>query len=860
MIFLAISGIITYFYQDEVSLYLVEELNEQVSSNIEVGKVKFSVLKKFPKASIELEKVYASPPAGYFARVNQHPTDTLFYAQSIFIQFNLMDIFNRNYHITDIHLNRGDLRLLVDHLGEPNYIFWETPGENKKSEVSIDLKGVKITNSNLLYYNDITKTTLITSIDHLDFEGNFTHQNYLMKISTDMFVDQLAVEEIEYLEHKKVQADVKLNIVGEVNHIEDGLLTIEDLKFNISGDLHRGDSKKINIGVTGSHLPLKSVLKHLPSSVVKDFPAVQAQKGEVSVNLHIAGDDIRVDRPLIDADFKVENARIYDTRRGLEIQDFNAEGSFTNGEQKDPASTHIDFKNVKAILGSSKLKGQVALTNLYDPSVKMELFAELNFEDIHRFFSKDTFALLKGFAETHLKFHGKYAALQQLKFSDLFTSSYSVDLTLADAAFQYKGNPVRLEDINGNIELNRNLKAENLTFRIGDNDFIIDGYISKLYDYFQHQKMFHVNARLSSHYINLDQLSTLIKKKDKDHEAMVYRLPERLALSLKLDIRNFEVGKFMAQNIRGDLNYKPRMISLHQISFNSMDGYVKAGGVITQKYNHDFLVHMQSRLNEINIQKLFRSFNNFGQNFISNQNLKGSLTGEVFFSSEWNDRLKIDKKTVLSENDITLTNGELIDFEPMSGLSKFIDVQELRHIKFSTLKNQITIKDEKVFIPQMDIESSAINIAASGIHGFSNDFSYRLKVLLSDVISGRLKRSVRRHSEYENIEDDGLGRTTLFLLIEGNPDDYKVKYDRKAAREELKQNIQQERTTLKKIFREEFGWGNTDTTGEKSNEGSASESFEIKWEEEQEKTTGENETINHSEQKFIIEFEEDTIQ
>jgi hypothetical protein len=269
---------------------------------------------------------------------------------------------------------------------------------------------------------------------------------------------------------------------------------------------------------------------------------------------------------------------------------------------------------------------------------------------------------------------------------------------------------------------------------------------------------------------------------------------------------------------------------------------------------------MQSRLNEINIQKLFRSFNNFGQNFISNQNLKGSLTGEVFFSSEWNDRLKIDKKTVLSENDITLTNGELIDFEPMSGLSKFIDVQELRHIKFSTLKNQITIKDEKVFIPQMDIESSAINIAASGIHGFSNDFSYRLKVLLSDVISGRLKRSVRRHSEYENIEDDGLGRTTLFLLIEGNPDDYKVKYDRKAAREELKQNIQQERTTLKKIFREEFGWGNTDTTGEKSNEGSASESFEIKWEEEQEKTTGENETINHSEQKFIIEFEEDTIQ
>jgi hypothetical protein len=159
----------------------------------------------------------------------------------------------------------------------------------------------------------------------------------------------------------------------------------------------------------------------------------------------------------------------------------------------------------------------------------------------------------------------------------------------------------------------------------------------------------------------------------------------------------------------------------------------------------------------------------------------------------------------------------------------------------------------------MNIESSAINIAASGIHGFDNNFTYRVKVLLSDVISGRLKRSVKRHSEYDNIEDDGLGRTSLFLLIEGNPEDYKVKYDRKAAREELKQNIQQEKSTLKQIFQEEFGWGKNDSSTWIKQEKQTNNNFKIEWEEDNENQSEEKDTIRHNEQKFVIEWEEDTI-
>jgi hypothetical protein len=288
-----------------------------------------------------------------------------------------------------------------------------------------------------------------------------------------------------------------------------------------------------------------------------------------------------------------------------------------------------------------------------------------------------------------------------------------------------------------------------------------------------------------------------------------------------------------------------------------MNGKVKAGGVIIQKFNNDFLVKTQSKLTNINMNKLFYSFNNFGQSFISNQNLEGSLTGDVYFSSELSDKIKIYKKTVSSECDITISNGVLNNFEPLLGLSRFIDVDELKKIRFSTLKNKITISDEQINIPQMDIESSALNLSASGIHQFDNEYEYHVKVFLSDLLSGKMKKSKRKKQVDENIEEDDEGRVTLYLLIEGDKEKSKVKYDRKAARTVRKENLKSERKELKQILSEEFGWFKKDSSINYENaKNNDQDEFEIEFEENRPAQKKEEEI--ESDQKFVIEWEGDT--
>ena len=208
---------------------------------------------------------------------------------------------------------------------------------------------------------------------------------------------------------------------------------------------------------------------------------------------------------------------------------------------------------------------------------------------------------------------------------------------------------------------------------------------------------------------------------------------------------------------------------------------------------------------------MFYAFGNFGQTFILDKHLKGLVNANITVSSEWNNKLELDQEKLIATCSMQINNGELINFEPMFQLSKYIALDELKHIKFASLTNEILIKNRKVIIPHMLINSSAFNIEISGEHTFDNVIDYKLKVLLSEVLSNKAKKTKKENEEFGYIEDDGLGYTSLFLSIKGTVDDYKISYDTKMVKEHIKENMKNEKENLKKILNEEFGWFKNDT-------------------------------------------------
>jgi len=177
-----------------------------------------------------------------------------------------------------------------------------------------------------------------------------------------------------------------------------------------------------------------------------------------------------------------------------------------------------------------------------------------------------------------------------------------------------------------------------------------------------------------------------------------------------------------------------------------------------------------------------------------------------------------------------------MQFEPMLKLSRYIDVEELRHIRFKTLENTIYIHNRLVTIPEMAIHSSAFNIRVSGQHAFDNQFDYRLDVLLSEVLFNKARKKKKEIDEFL-IEETSEEQTTIPLIIAGTPDDFEVRFDRKKAFRLTRSNVKNSPA-------------NSITLPDKQN-------FQIEWEEPEDQQPVQNtESPNPNPSDFEVEWED----
>jgi hypothetical protein len=213
-------------------------------------------------------------------------------------------------------------------------------------------------------------------------------------------------------------------------------------------------------------------------------------------------------------------------------------------------------------------------------------------------------------------------------------------------------------------------------------------------------------------------------------------------------------------------------------------------------------MNVDADLYNLDITQVFHSFKNFGQSQITQEHIKGTISGDCLFSAEFDSTFSIKKESILSENNITILDGELNSFEPIMALSRFIEVEELQKIQFEKLENNILIRESHVIIPAMDIHTNALNLSASGTHGFDNLYDYRLELKLSDLLYSKSRGN--RNSEFNVAADDSDTRT-LFLKVSKDATGTHVEMDREQTAQKIRNDLKEQKNELKKILNEELG-------------------------------------------------------
>ncbi len=797
--------------QDKVADIILKSLNQNISTKLHVGTFRLSFLSKFPKASLELRDVFvqSSPDfnSGAFSGIN---TDTLLTARNVSVEFKITDIIKGNYTVERIRVRTGKINFFTDSEWKVNYDI-STGAERSGSNVlTINLEKIYLSGIDS-YYNNLANKLIINGVVRKGTLKSRIHgDNIDFNADGEVQIDSIQLNSTRI--NKMILAEIGIDLQKSKKGIsfKKSNFHIDNFDFSLSGFI--SSDNIYDLKITGQNIDISKIRNYLPDKyfeMVTDYNP----RGVLVIDSRIKGLMTRTTNPHTETSFRLEKGLITYAKSGMAIKNLSFDGIYSNGSKNRPSTGSLRINDFRAKLGSAEYNGSFSLSGFDDPHAELILKGMVIPSEIREFFSLKNISEAGGSAEIDLKLSGKVDLKNKFDLSDLTNMKTEGNIAFNSFSIGLNNNSLLVNDVNGSLLMGNSILAKNLKFLYRSQKISVNGEFSNLLQWLEGRPV-QLTAKADISFNRLipeafltNAAGTAVPASKKS----AFKLPDDMVLDINFKIDSLTYKTFSSSGISGTLNFKPKLLTFKSFNMKALKGTISGNGFILQNYNKSVLSKGIFNVTNADVKMAFTSFKNFGQNFLIAENIAGTLSGSFSLLLPFDSLLKPQINSLTAEGKYTLVNGALVNFDPVKELSSFIEVSELQNIHFEKMENDFFIRNNYVYVPQMEVRSSAVDLSVNGKHSFDNDYEYHVKVLLSEILSRQRNKNKSNVTEFGEIEDDGLGRTSMLLKIVYKGEDVRVSYDMKAAANAVKDNLKSEKKTLKTILNQEYGWYKDDT-------------------------------------------------
>jgi uncharacterized protein involved in outer membrane biogenesis len=381
------------------------------------------------------------------------------------------------------------------------------------------------------------------------------------------------------------------------------------------------------------------------------------------------------------------------------------------------------------------------------------------------------------------------------------------NVKIANISGQLTKHAIQLDSIKGVVKFNTDnfIKIDTLRGKIGRSDFDINMRLYTGKDSVRRMKENYL--RFTSNFLDVDQLTNykFIAKEEPAPEmtdSLVAATPQVRTASTSVHAKAFNIFEvpfldFNATVNIGKVKYRRlwiknvatnvRMLETHHLYLDTLHMEM-AGGKIDARAHFNGTdpekIYLRSRIkvDNVDIEKMMLKLDYFGQDYVINKNLKGRLTGQIKGYMRVHPDLTPMLDQTKAELDVNIYNGSLINFAPMAAMATYFKDKNLKIVRFDTLHNVLTFKDNTLSIPAMNINSSLGFLEFSGTQSLDMKMSYYVRIPLKMVTQVGFRMLFNKKKEevdpdqVDAIEFRDKDKKIRFmnLTITGTPDDIKI--------------------------------------------------------------------------------------
>lgn len=811
-----IAALLASIYEDKIGARIIKEINEQITSELRVNAFKLSVVSSFPNVAANLNGV----------SLTDNQEGLLLETEQMSFRMGLLSLLSSKIKVKSVKVSDGALNIAIDRRGNANYQIFkksETPEEEAPSGETAEDAGPTIAlasaileDIDLIYTDESSNQEILVNVKSASFSGEFSSEKFSLESEAELESRFVEMDGARYLAGKNVNYDavVDVDMANGKYEFKEVSVDVESNVFRIDGYIEETEEGTFyDLFLNSDESSLASMMQLLPAEYLEPLADFDS-RGDFIVKAEVKGmADDRIG-PEIKAELSLEDGRITNEKMDGTLKDVSFLATFYNGELRSNRSSVFEIKNLKGYFNRELMGLHLRVENLDDPLIDFELDGILPVEMVYGFIPDERIKSGDGEIEIqNLRIQGRYEDM--IETSRIARVKASGTLEFDDASLVIANESLTIDK--GLLQLQDNiLTIEGLELEGAGSEMEFAGTAQNLLPVLFADSLntkraeLNFETKLYAKTLDLDRLASLSLVGEADEkEAEAQEIPvdsltekriqsrERITKFLKgtFDARidEFNYDKIEGENFTGLLDFRNNQLSISGRT-QAMEGIFDLNGELY--FQEQPFLEARLSCTDINVNEFFDQSENFGQEVLRAEHVNGRLDAKIAIYVYWDAQGNMlwDKLKVLAG--IGVKDGQLQDFEMLESFSSYVDVRDLQDIRFTNLENFLEIRNQRIIIPVMFIQSNALNLTISGVHDFDQDIAYSIKVNAGQVLANKFKK---HDPDLKPKKARRNGFFNLYYRIIGNIDDYEMESAKKVVKTDFDQSEKRKRAIQREL-------------------------------------------------------------
>ena len=726
---LAVVTIYIHTQKPKLLAQLNAVLDEQIVGNLSIRNFDISLWRYFPNIELRLEDVTIRDTLKHLPMIT---------VSSLSTTVNLFEIFSKNKTIDDIIIEGGEFHLFTDSNGyKNNYVFQsrkirQRPSSTDRGQLLI--KRISIRNLSITIDDDLANKKIEMVIDNL--KANLKRSDSVIRIRMQEKISMKTglgfnLAKGSYFKNSVIEGEWKMEWNAGKKVISfDNPVSINNHPYELKGSFDLSPAKLFSIHFSTRDEDYAKATDILTAAIRQKIAVIKLNK-PLNIYGSIEGSLLPRQEPYVNINWETKN-NIMDVPE-LTFSDCSFRGNFLNEVNKDSArgdpNSRITLHTFSGNMGGIQLQGEdITITNLQQSHLMFHLISSSNLDILDKNFELDNIRLLGGYADLALTYDGP------LSKDDIMVGQVEGIFHIRDASIEYVPHNLLFTSCNGDISFfPDSIAIDKFHCQYKKNEFNVTGYgtnVSKKIIMKSDEEKAVIRLSVSSPALNLEDFDALFGKRVRTERnskskasfsktaASLDRILNNSSIDLKLKSDHLKRGNLDATHFQTHIIFYSARWEIPALSLHLADGDILTQGHLRKSGENVHEANIQARINNVDIQKLFFAFNDFGQHGIQSKNLRGQVTMDANLHAGLSATGKLMPGSVVSTLNFSIKDGALVDFEPLSSIKNFVlKDRDLQNIRFAELNDKLEINADLAKVHRMEISSTALHMFVEGYYG-----------------------------------------------------------------------------------------------------------------------------------------------